>query len=177
MKTTKQKVEEAYQSNARYYDLAVKVFYPLIGLRINEYRRKAVEHLDLNQGDFVIDLGCGTGLCFPLIIEKIGPNGRLLGLDISSEMLSIAERKVRTANWKNVELVRSDIDKTVLPSGAKGIISTGVFGYLENPEEVLRKIHASLVDGGRMVIVDGMKPQKWPSFIFKIFVKLSSPYG
>jgi len=177
MKKSKQKVEEAYQSNARYYDLAVKVFYPLIGLRINEYRKKAVEYLNLNQGDFVIDLGCGTGLCFPLIIEKIGPTGKLLGLDISSEMLSIAEGKVRAANWKNVELVQSDIEKTVLPSGASGIISTGVFGYLEDREEVLKRIHASLVDGGRIVIVDGKKPQKWPSFIFKIFIKLSSPYG
>ncbi|MHC4906898.1 MAG: class I SAM-dependent methyltransferase, partial [Planctomycetota bacterium] len=177
MKISKQKVEEAYQSNARYYDFAVKVFYPLIGLRINEYRKKAVEYLNLNQGDFVIDLGCGTGLCFPLIIEKIGPTGKLLGLDISSEMLSIAEGKVRAAKWKNVELVHSDIEKTELPSGVNSIISTGVFGYLEDREEVLRRIHKSLVDHGKIVIVDGKKPKKWPSFLFKIFIKLSSPYG
>ncbi len=177
MKISKQKVEEAYQSNARYYDFAVKVFYPLIGLRINEYRKKAVEYLNLNQGDFVIDLGCGTGLCFPLIIEKIGPTGKLLGLDISSEMLSIAEGKVRAAKWKNVELVHSDIEKTELPSEVNSIISTGVFGYLEDREEVLRRIHKSLVDHGKIVIVDGKKPKKWPSFVFKIFIKLSSPYG
>jgi demethylmenaquinone methyltransferase/2-methoxy-6-polyprenyl-1,4-benzoquinol methylase len=158
MKISKQKVEEAYQSNARYYDFAVKVFYPLIGLRINEYRKKAVEYLNLNQGDFVIDLGCGTGLCFPLIIEKIGPTGKLLGLDISSEMLSIAEGKVRAAKWKNVELVHSDIEKTELPSGVNSIISTGVFGYLEDREEVLRRIHKSLVDHGKIVIVDGNSP-------------------
>jgi demethylmenaquinone methyltransferase/2-methoxy-6-polyprenyl-1,4-benzoquinol methylase len=138
MKISKQKVEEAYQSNARYYDFAVKVFYPLIGLRINEYRKKAVEYLNLNQGDFVIDLGCGTGLCFPLIIEKIGPTGKLLGLDISSEMLSIAEGKVRAAK-------------------VNSIISTGVFGYLEDREEVLRRIHKSLVDHGKIVIVDGKR--------------------
>ncbi len=177
MKTSKQKVEEAYQGNARYYDLAVKVIYPLIGLKINAYRKKAVEYLDLNQGDFVIDLGCGTGLCFPLIIEKIGPGGKLLGLDISSEMLTIAEDRVRGANWKNVELVQSDIDRAVLPAGANGVISTGVFGYLESREEVLGRIRASLVEGGRVVIVDGKKPQKWPSIIFRIFIKLSSPYG
>ena len=90
MKIDKKRVEDAYQKNAKTSDLAVKVLYPLIGLKIGKYRKKAVEHLNLNKGDLVVDLGCGTGLCFPLLMEKIGPNGKLIGVDISTEMLYVS---------------------------------------------------------------------------------------
>jgi demethylmenaquinone methyltransferase/2-methoxy-6-polyprenyl-1,4-benzoquinol methylase len=177
MQSSKRKVEDAYQKNAGYYDLAVKVFYPLIGLRINKYRKKSVKYLNLKQGDCVVDLGCGTGLAFPLILEKIGSSGKLIGVDISSAMLSVAEDRVNSAQWKNVELIHSDIEQFHIPAGINGVISTGVFGYLNAREKVLENICESLVEHGRVVIVDGKRPQNWPSFLFKLFVKLSSPYG
>ena len=146
LEKSKQRVENVYQKNAKYYDFAVKVFYPLMGLRIDEYRKKAVEYLNLNEGDFVIDLGCGTGLCFPLLVEKIGPNGKLIGIDISTEMLSVAERRVKSAGWSNVELIHSDIEEFEFPTEINGLISTGVFGYLEKRTEVLEKIHNALAN-------------------------------
>jgi len=177
MPISKKQVEDAYQKNAKAYDLALKIFYPLIGLKIGEYRKKAVDYLNFNDGDFVVDLGCGTGLCFPLIMEKIGPNGKLLGVDISTEMLSVAEERVKSAGWSNVELIHSDIEKFDFPAEINGLISTGVFGYLEEREKVLEKIYKSLLNNGKVVIVDGKRPQKWVSFLFKLFVKLSRPYG
>ncbi|MGR9073739.1 MAG: methyltransferase domain-containing protein, partial [Gammaproteobacteria bacterium] len=95
----KTEILEAYQRNAGFYDPAVKFFYPLIGLRIEKYRRRAVECLNLSPGDTVIDLGCGTGLCFPLLIDKVGPEGLLIGVDMSSEMLSRASVRVKRAGW------------------------------------------------------------------------------
>lgn len=177
MNVSKQKVENAYQRNAKLYDLAVKIIYPLIGLKIGQYRKKAVDILDLKEGDFVIDLGCGTGLCFPLLVDKIGPNGRLVGVDISSEMLSVAEERVKSFGWNNVELIKSDIDRFEFPYELNALISTGVFGYLEHRKEILEKIYLSLVDRGKVVIVDGKYPQKWPSFLYTIFVKLCAPFG
>lgn len=177
MQISKKQVEDAYQKNAKTYDLAVKIFYPLIGLKIGEYRKKAVDYLNLNNGDLVVDLGCGTGLCFPLLMEKIGPNGKLLGVDISTEMLSVAKERVKDAGWSNVELIHSDIEEFEFPTEINGLISTGVFGYLEDSTNILEKIHKSLANNGKVVIVDGKRPQKWPSFLFKLFVKLSSPYG
>ena len=177
MQISKKQVENAYQKNAKTYDLAVKIFYPLIGLKIGEYRKRAVDYLNLNDGDVVVDLGCGTGLCFPLLMEKIGPNGKLIGVDISTEMLSVAEKRVKSAGWSNVELIHSDIEKFELPDEINGLISTGVFGYLGERTKVLEKIYKSLVNNGKVVIVDGKRPEKWPSLLFKLFVKLSSPYG
>jgi demethylmenaquinone methyltransferase/2-methoxy-6-polyprenyl-1,4-benzoquinol methylase len=177
MQISKKQVEDAYQKNAKTYDLAVKIFYPLIGLKIGEYRKKAVDYLNLNNGDLVVDLGCGTGLCFPLLMEKIGPNGKLLGVDISTEMLSVAEERVKSAGWSNVELIHSDIEEFEFPTEIDALMSTGVFGYLGERTKVLEKIYKSLVNDGKVVIVDGKRPQKWPSFLFTLFVKLSSPYG
>jgi ubiquinone/menaquinone biosynthesis C-methylase UbiE len=177
MRISKKHVEDAYQKNAKTFDLAVKIFYPLIGLKIGEYRKKAVNYLNLNNGDLIVDLGCGTGLCFPLLMEKIGTNGKLLGVDISTEMLSVAKERVKDAGWSNVELIHSDIEEFEFPTEINGLISTGVFGYLEDSTNILEKIHKSLANNGKVVIVDGKRPQKWPSFLFKLFVKLSSPYG
>src|SRR5207249_3037114 len=50
-------------------------------------RRLAVERLELRQGDDVLDVGCGTGLSFPLIEERIGAEGRLIAVDLSPDML------------------------------------------------------------------------------------------
>lgn len=177
MQISKQKVQNAYQNNAKHYDFALNVLYPIIGLKIGKYRNKAVNYLALKEGDVVIDLGCGTGLCFPLLIEKIGPNGKLIGVDISSEMLSVAEDKVKSAGWDNVELINSDIENYEFPAEINAVISTGVFGYLEQRENVLENINKSLLNNGKVVIVDGKKPERWPSFLFKLFIKLSRPYG
>ena len=67
-------------------------------------RAKAVSLLGLRPGDSVVDVGCGTGLCFAEIVEQIGPSGRLLGIEPSVEMLGRAAERVSRSGWGNVEL-------------------------------------------------------------------------
>lgn len=67
-------------------------------------RARAVELLDLQRGDTVVDVGCGTGLCFAGILERIGPRGRLIGIEPSVDMLDQAGRRASTAGWRNVDL-------------------------------------------------------------------------
>ena len=177
MPISKENVETAYQRNASNYDLAVKFFYPLIGLHIGKYRRHAVEYLNLQPGDTVVDIGCGTGLCFPLLMNKIGTNGHLIGVDISSEMLSRANKKVEHAGWTNVQLIHSDIAKYEFPDGINGAISIGVFGYIEERREVIEGVSKALAHDSRLVIGDGKYPVSWPTWAFKMFVRLSSPFG
>ena len=81
-----QEIRDVYGRHAQRYDLALRL-YRLIGLRADTYRTRAVELLSLKPGDSVVDLGCGTGLSFPLLLDKIGPQGRLTGVDISAEKL------------------------------------------------------------------------------------------
>jgi demethylmenaquinone methyltransferase/2-methoxy-6-polyprenyl-1,4-benzoquinol methylase len=83
--------------------------YNLVGIRIAEYRRYAVELLNLNKGDRVVDLGCGAGLSFSEIVERIGPEGHLTGVDMTEGMLTCTRERCVRAGWHNVELVQSEI--------------------------------------------------------------------
>jgi len=112
-----------YQRQAKNYDLSVKL-YRLIGIRIESYRLRVVQLLHLKPGDGVIELGCGTGLNFPLIIQKIGPEGRLTGVDITPGMIKGAQEKVDLHGWKNVELIQSDISLYEFPKNINAVLST-----------------------------------------------------
>ncbi len=176
MRASKELIESAYNLHAKNYDLAVKL-YRLIGLNIEKYRLRGVELLQLKPGDFVLDIGCGTGLNFGPLIQKIGPQGRIIGVDISSEMLSYAKERIKTEKWDNVDLVHSDINSYKFPNDINGVISTGVFGYLNERDKILETISQRLVLGGSLSIVDGKRPNKWPSWLFNFFVWLSSSFG
>ncbi len=85
MALSRDEVWASYQSKAKYYDFALRL-YGLLGIRTT-YRRLAIGKLNLKPGDRVVELGCGTGINFPFIMEKIGSTGRLTGIDFSSAML------------------------------------------------------------------------------------------
>lgn len=170
-------VRSIYQKNAKIYDIMIKYFYPLIGLRFEKYRAHAVELLKLKRGDCVVDLGCGTGLNFSYLIKQIGTEGKLIGVDISSEMLNCALKKVKQCNWNNVELVHCDLRSFDYDSTMNAVLATGVFGYLDESAAVLTKLSKSLAPNARVVIVDGKVPQRWPLWAFNFFVWVSGSFG
>jgi demethylmenaquinone methyltransferase/2-methoxy-6-polyprenyl-1,4-benzoquinol methylase len=61
--------------------------------RDKQFRSKLTKKTNLKPGNIVLDLCCGTGLGFPFSLEKIGKHGTLLGLDVSSKMLSKSKKK------------------------------------------------------------------------------------
>ena len=176
MALSKKKVETLYQSGAKHYDLTVWL-YRLIGFRIKTYRTHAVELLRLKRGDCVVEFGCGTGLNFPLIMKRIGPQGRLIGVDLTSGMLEYARKKIEAAGWKNVELVQSDIAKYKFPKTINAVLSTGVFGYVSEYDQVIKTAAQAIVPGGRMVIFDSKRPKRLPLWILKLFVFLGRSFG
>lgn len=86
-------------------------------------RRVAVDRAELSRGDAVIDLGCGTGLSFPLIEEKIGPQGSIVGIDLSGEMLAIARQRVERSGWSNVSLIEASAEEAEVPLPADALVS------------------------------------------------------
>jgi demethylmenaquinone methyltransferase/2-methoxy-6-polyprenyl-1,4-benzoquinol methylase len=96
-----------YRKRAKRYDWTTLLLY-LIGFRHWTYRKCAVEALCLQKGNTVVDLGCGTGLNFTLLQEQIGPEGKIIGVDLTDAMLAEAHQRVLTRGWLNVELVKSD---------------------------------------------------------------------
>jgi len=171
-----QDIKEKYRRHAKRYDFAIQL-YRLIGLRIESYRLRAVELLCLKRGDSVVDLGCGTGLNFDLIVKQIGPKGRLIGVDLSPEMLACALERSERAGFNNLELVQADIADYEFPVGVNGVLSTGAFGYVTEYDRVIEKVSQALNQGGRLVILDGKLPERWPLWLFRLFVWLSRPFG
>jgi demethylmenaquinone methyltransferase/2-methoxy-6-polyprenyl-1,4-benzoquinol methylase len=176
MAISREKVREMYQSGAKNYDLTT-VLFRLIGLRMKAYRLHAIKKLSLQRGDNVIELGCGTGLNFPILMKQIGPEGRLIGVDLTPGMLDIARERVKQAGWKNVELIQSDIVAYDFPEKVNGVIATGLFGYIPEYDRVIKTISESIVSGGHLVILDGKQPKNLPSWLFKIVLKLGGPFG
>jgi demethylmenaquinone methyltransferase/2-methoxy-6-polyprenyl-1,4-benzoquinol methylase len=111
-------VVKAYRKYAENYDLAVKL-YRFLGLKIGKYRKMTVDSLELSKGDTVVELGCGTGLNFSLVLESIGSEGKLIGVDITDKMLDQARIRVKENGWNNVELVQSDTSDYDFPKELK----------------------------------------------------------
>jgi len=176
MTLSRAKVKELYQSGAKAYDLTT-ILFRAAGLRMKTYRSETIRELSLKSGDFVIELGCGTGLNFPLILEQIGPEGRLVGIDITPEMLEIAKEKVHKNGWKNVELIESDVANYEFPEDINAVLATGLFGYIPEYDQVIKSISSALATGGHVAILDGKQPENLPKWLFSIVLKLGAPFG
>jgi SAM-dependent methyltransferase len=89
---------DLYRTAAAGYDRAVS------GRLVDRYRRRAIDRLWLASGDSVLDVACGTGANFALLADRVGPAGRLVGVDLSPDMLAIAAERVRRMRCENVTL-------------------------------------------------------------------------
>jgi demethylmenaquinone methyltransferase/2-methoxy-6-polyprenyl-1,4-benzoquinol methylase len=146
-------VRQKYSKVARIYDLTMPVF-AVFGFS-RSARKTAVQALKLRPGDTVLDLGCGTGLNFPFLEEAVGPDGRIIGLDLTPAMLAEARKRVQRHGWQNIELVEADVLRTDLPRDVHGILATGVMQLLPDHDTVVRKCVDALSSGGRLVVLDG----------------------
>jgi SAM-dependent methyltransferase len=97
----------AYARDAADYDRRTSAF--------ARYREMVVDVLPLRPGDTVIDAGCGTGLCFAAVQERIGPDGVLVGVDAAPDMLEIAAERVAAEGWSNVVLTCGSLETAELP--------------------------------------------------------------
>jgi ubiquinone/menaquinone biosynthesis C-methylase UbiE len=105
---SQEQVIDIYRKRARHYDTCG------IG-GLEPWRRRAVNMLGLKHGDLVVDIGCGTGLNFALLQEAIGPEGKIIGVDLTDAMLDQARRRVTDHGWNNVQLVQDDAAKYEFP--------------------------------------------------------------
>jgi len=113
-----QRAREKYRHIAGRYDRSLGA--------VDGIRRQAVRRLGLGSGDIVLDIACGTGLSFPLLEEEVGPDGRIVGIDLSPEMLGKARVRVESAGWNNVTLIESAIEAAEIPVQADAVILNSV---------------------------------------------------
>lgn len=175
MALSKEVMAGLYRRRAGWYDLSANSYY-LIGIRESAYRRRAVQALQLNPGDTVVEIGCGTGLNFELLQQRIGPRGQLVGVDLTPEMLAKAEERVARQGWSNVRLIQSDAEAFEFPRPLGGVISTFALTLVPEYDRVIEKAASALSQGKRMVILDFKLPN-WPAWLIHLFVVLTRPFG
>jgi demethylmenaquinone methyltransferase/2-methoxy-6-polyprenyl-1,4-benzoquinol methylase len=174
--TTREEVRDVYERRASIYDLAVYGCY-LLGFPIGRYRRLVIKSLAPAPGDTVVEIGCGTGMNFPLLQAEIGSSGKIIGVDISKEMLKRAEKRIKDAEWDNVELVHASAADYRFPDGVDGIIATGVLTYEPDYDKVVERGASALAPGRRWVVFDYKTPSGWFRHLVPLFVWIFRPFG
>ncbi|MFN2505251.1 MAG: class I SAM-dependent methyltransferase [Acidimicrobiales bacterium] len=143
---------EMYRSWAELYDASTASFL--------HYRRLAVERLRVHPGEVVVDVGCGTGLCFPLIEELVGRQGSLIGIDHCPDMLAQAASRVEARGWRNVTLLCEPAEVARLPVVGDAALSCATHDLLRAPI-VLKNVLGQLRPGGRVAAIGGKWAPPW----------------
>lgn len=176
MALDRERIRALYRRRAKRYDLTANLYY-LIGFREWSYRKRAVAALGLKPGDTVVEIGCGTGLNFPLLEAAVGPRGRIIGVDMTDAMLERARERVGREGWENVELVLADAAQYRFPPGVHGILSTFALGLVPAYDQVIRRGAEALAPGGRWVVAD-LKLADGPARVLTpLLLRATRPFG
>jgi ubiquinone/menaquinone biosynthesis C-methylase UbiE len=161
---TREHLIETYRKKAKYYDITSRL-YPAPGYPQRAQRLRAVQALGLRPGDSVVDIACGTGLNFSLLEQAIGPDGRIVGVDLTDAMLAQAHGRIERNGWSNVSLVQADAADFDFPGQVDAILSTYAMSQVPECAEVIARGAAALSSGGRWVVLDLKVPDGTPGWL------------
>jgi arsenite methyltransferase len=116
-----------------------------------------LHHAGAKKGETVVDLGSGAGIDVFLSANRVGESGRVIGIDLTDEMLEKARRNAKENGYTNVEFRKGDIEKRIPvdDNSVDLVISNCVINLTTNKVDTFREVHRILKQGqGRMVISD-----------------------
>jgi len=153
-------IEHTYQNWAKVYEWLTPIY--LVGNE-TRLRLKTIASLLLQPGQTVLDVACGTGRNFPLILEKIGSTGKLVGVDYTSDMLARAQERVEREGWKNVELIQADAARIELGQTFDATLSTLAISVIPDYRGALDRMLAHVKPSGYLAIGDAKRSSRWYS--------------
>lgn len=144
---------------------------------LDSVRARAVDALDLQDGETVVEMGCGTGANVPHLRERVGSNGRVIGVDFTRGMLEQAHQRINERDWENVETLQGDATRLPLAAPVDAVLATFVVGMLDDPSGVVERWIDTLAPGGRIALLDAAPRQANGPLdaAFRAFVVASAP--
>jgi demethylmenaquinone methyltransferase/2-methoxy-6-polyprenyl-1,4-benzoquinol methylase len=174
--STRERLIETYRKKAKHYNVTSR-FYPVPGYPLEAQRLRAVQALGLRPGDTVVDIACGTGQNFSLLEQMIGPEGRIVGVDLTDAMLAQAQHRVEINGWSNISLVQADAAEFDFPTEVDGILSTYALSQVPECGDVIAHGAAALSRGGRWVVLDLEAPNSAPRWLAQLGIALVRPFA
>ncbi|WP_181685552.1 class I SAM-dependent methyltransferase [Halorhabdus salina] len=164
----------------QFYDRIVGPYDRLAGGPVvRRWRIDVVDALELHSGDVVVEMGCGTGANFPLLRERVGREGRVVGVDLSPGMLDRARRRIDRAGWRNVDLFVGDARDPPIEADVDAILGTFVVGMFDDPAAIVNEWCGLFGGEGRIGLLDATlsdRPAGRPLNLgFRAFTRLSAP--
>lgn len=159
--------QNAYTRDASAYDTRTSAF--------EAYRRRLVDLLPLHRGDVVLDVGCGTGLCFDRVRSRVGREGVIVGVDASRDMLAMAAARVADRGWRNVILVQAPVEDAELPVVADHALFCATHDVLQSTS-ALDNVLSHVRDGGTVAATGGKWAAPWAVALNAGILALHAPY-
>ena len=135
-----------YRRRAECYDLEVAPFEPL--------RVRAIDALKLHEGATVLDVGCGTGLSFALLRQRIGPRGHIVGIEQSPDMLAKARERITREHWDHVRLLCAPAATAAIPVRAEAALFHLTHDILRDDAAIANVL--SHLESGAHVVASGL---------------------
>lgn len=166
-------------ANKNKYDLAASsynfiAYLMSLGQATRLYEEVA-NKVDLPAGGTLVELGCGPASVIPSILKKTDDSSEIIGIDFSSQMIEIANRKKENHGWHNVQFECMDMYEFSPPQKVDTVVFCLALTAMPDYKKAIEKALSILKPGGQLLIIDSFPLQtKWYHSISNLYIQLKS---
>ena len=158
---------ERYRAHAEGYDASAA--------RTMRLRRRTIAALKLRRGDAVLDVACGTGLSFPILVAAVGGEGRVTGVELSPDMARLARDRIARNAWANVMLIEAAAEDPALAGPFDAALFNFTHDVLQSPA-ALARLFAVVAPGARVAASGSKLLPRWLAPVNVLVRRVNRPY-